>query len=92
MLAALKIGGGLIGNSGALVAHGIEPGTDVVSSLVVWGVLLVSLKPPDENHPYGHGKAELLAAAAASLALLAAVCANHLCMGYSINHVRSAFR
>lgn len=31
----LKIGGGFIGNSGALVADGIESGTDVVSSLVV---------------------------------------------------------
>lgn len=72
LLAAAKIAGGLLGNSGALVADGVESSTDVVSSLVVWGGLRVSVKPPDEDHPYGHGKAEPLAAVAASFALLAA--------------------
>ncbi len=72
ILAAVKIAGGLMGNSGALVADGVESSTDVVSSLVVWGGLRVSVKPADEDHPYGHGKAEPLAAVAASFALLAA--------------------
>ncbi|GAC1446652.1 MAG: cation diffusion facilitator family transporter [Pyrinomonadaceae bacterium] len=72
LLAVIKIAGGLVGNSGALVADGVESSTDVVSSLVVWGGLRVSVKPPDEDHPYGHGKAEPLAAVAASFALLAA--------------------
>ncbi|MGI9108055.1 MAG: cation diffusion facilitator family transporter [Pyrinomonadaceae bacterium] len=72
LLAAIKIGGGVIGNSGALIADGLESAADVMSSLIVWGGLRFSVKPPDENHPYGHGKAEPLAAAAASFALLAA--------------------
>lgn len=72
VLAAVKITGGLMGNSGALVADGIESSGDVLSSLVVWGGLRFSVKPADEDHPYGHGKAEPLAAVAAAVALIAA--------------------
>ena len=72
VLAAIKITGGVLGHSNALIADGIESSADVVSSLVVWGGLHVAVKPADGNHPYGHGKAESLAAVAASLALLAA--------------------
>ncbi len=71
-LAAIKITGGVLGNSGALIADGIESSADVVSSLVVWGGLRISLKPADEDHPYGHGKAEPLAAVAAAAALIIA--------------------
>jgi len=71
-LAAVKIAGGIVGHSYALVADGIESSADVVSSVIVWIGLRVAIKPPDSDHPYGHGKAESLAAVAASLALLAA--------------------
>ncbi len=71
-LAAIKITGGVLGSSGALIADGIESSADVVSSLVVWGGLRISLKPADEDHPYGHGKAEPLAAIAAAAALVVA--------------------
>ncbi len=72
VLAAVKITGGVVGSSGALVADGIESCADVVSSLVVWGGLRISLKPADEDHPYGHGKAEPLAASVAAIALVVA--------------------
>ncbi len=72
VLAAIKIAGGVLGSSGALIADGIESSADVVSSLVVWGGLRISLKPADEDHPYGHGKAEPLAAVAAAAALIIA--------------------
>ena len=68
LLAAIKIAGVVIGHSNALVADGIESGADVVSSLVVWGGLHIAVRPADDNHPYGHGKAESLAAVAASIA------------------------
>ena len=71
-LAAVKIIGGVIGHSGALIADGIESSADVASSLIVWGGLRFSVKPPDEDHPYGHGKAESLAAVAAAAALIGA--------------------
>lgn len=72
VLAAIKITGGILGSSGALIADGIESCADIVSSLVVWGGLRISLKPADEDHPYGHGKAEPLAALAAALGLIIA--------------------
>src|SRR5690606_35286010 len=51
---------GVFGNSYALIADAIESTTDVFSSLLVLLGLKYSSKPPDENHPYGHGKAEPL--------------------------------
>lgn len=72
LLAVIKGTAGIIGNSYALIADAIESTADVFTSFVVWNGLRISRKPPDKNHPYGHGKAEPLAAAFVSLALLAA--------------------
>ena len=71
-LASIKILAGFFGNSYALIADGIESTSDIVTSLVVWGGLRVSVAPADERHPYGYGKAEALSGIVASLALLAA--------------------
>jgi len=71
-LAAIKITTGLLGHSYALVADGIESINDVLSSLVVFVGIKVAARPPDENHPYGHGKAEQLAALFSALSLLTA--------------------
>ena len=71
-LALVKVTVGVIGNSYALIADGIESSADVISSLIVWGGLKVAVLPPDADHPYGHGKAEALAAFIVSGALLAA--------------------
>lgn len=71
-LAAIKGTAGVLGHSYALVADAIESSLDIFSSLVVWLGLRYSVKPPDDNHPYGHGKAEPLAAMAVSLALFVA--------------------
>lgn len=51
---------GYFGNSYALIADAIESMTDVFSSILVLFGLRYSTKPPDKNHPYGHGKAEPL--------------------------------
>jgi cation diffusion facilitator family transporter len=72
LLAITKIITGILGNSYALVADGIESTTDIFSSLIVWGGLKISSRPADLNHPYGHGKAESLAAFVVSVALLGA--------------------
>lgn len=72
VLALAKIITGILGNSYALVADGIESTADIFSGLIVWSSLQISSKPPDENHPYGHGKAESLAGAVVSLFLLGA--------------------
>lgn len=51
---------GYFGNSFALIADAIESSSDVIASLLVWFGIRYSTKPPDENHPYGHGKIEPL--------------------------------
>lgn len=70
-LAAAKGVAGILGNSYALVADAIESSLDVFQSLVVMGGLVIAATPPDKNHPYGHGKAEPLAAIVVSIGLLA---------------------
>ncbi|GAB4011919.1 cation transporter [Spirosoma sp. KCTC 42546] len=63
---------GWLGHSYALIADAIESATDIVTSLFVWAGLRTASKAPDQNHPYGHGKAEPLATIVVSLALVGA--------------------
>lgn len=70
-LAGCKGTAGILGQSHALVADAVESLLDVFSGLVVLYGLRVATRPADENHPYGHGKAEPLAGAFVALALLA---------------------
>ena len=51
---------GFFGNSYALIADAIESTTDIFSSLLVLFGIKYSSRPADENHPYGHGRAEPL--------------------------------
>ena len=74
-LALVKLVAGLVGNSYALVADAIESAGDVVSSLVVWGGLRVAGRHPDEEYPFGYGKAEPLAGAVVALMLVGAAIA-----------------
>jgi cation diffusion facilitator family transporter len=72
IFAAAKIAGGLIGNAYVLIADGIESALDIAGSLVIWGGLKFAARPPDRTHPYGHGKAEPIAAGIVALGVLAA--------------------
>jgi cation diffusion facilitator family transporter len=72
VLAIVKIVTGVVGNSYALIADGIESTTDIISSLIVWTGLKISSLPADEDHPFGHGKAESIAGMLVAAALLAA--------------------
>lgn len=72
IFAAAKIIGGLLGNAYVLIADGIESALDIAGSLVIWGGLKFAARPPDETHPYGHGKAEPIAAIVVALGVLAA--------------------
>lgn len=71
-LAAIKLVAGIVGNTYALVADAVESTADILSSLIVWAGLAIAARPADEDHPFGHGKAETLAAAVVALMLLAA--------------------
>lgn len=72
LLALIKLGAGWMGHSDALVADGLESTLDVLSSAMIWGALKYAERPPDSDHPYGHGKMESLAGAGGALLLLAA--------------------
>lgn len=66
-LTAVKISLGYMTGSKALAADGLNNSTDIVVSIAVLIGLRISRKPPDENHPYGHFRAETIAALVASL-------------------------
>jgi cation diffusion facilitator family transporter len=72
LLALVKFAGGFLGGTYALIADGIESLLDVFSSALVWAGFRVAARPPDDDHPYGHGKAEPLAAMAVGLVVLVA--------------------
>ncbi len=61
ILTFLKGAAGLLSGSTALIADSIHSLVDVIGSALVWIGIKVSQKPPDEEHPYGHFKAESLA-------------------------------
>ena len=71
-LATGKLLAGVFGHSHALVADAVESFADIFSSLIVWRGVVIAAKPADADHPYGHGKAEPIAAAVVSLMLLLA--------------------
>jgi cation diffusion facilitator family transporter len=68
-LSVIKGVAGVLGNSKALVADAFHSASDVISSVVVLIGVNVAQKPPDSDHPYGHGKAELVAAIIVSVLL-----------------------
>lgn len=72
-LAAAKLAGGILGHSFALVADAVNSLSDVVTTLVVLVALRVAQRPPDVEHPYGHTRAEGIAAT--NVAVLIAVSA-----------------
>jgi cation diffusion facilitator family transporter len=82
ILAVIKLIAGIIGHAYALVADAVESTADIFSSLVVYGGLRIAAQPADEDHPYGHGRAEALAGALVALMLLAAA------LGIAIEAVR----
>lgn len=86
ILAVTKSTAGYFGNSYALIADGIESLSDVISSIIVYSGLKIAAKPPDSNHPYGHGKAEPIAASVVALALIGAAVTIIVLSVYEILH------
>ena len=72
VLSGTKLAAGIVGHSHALVADAVESFADIFSSLIVWRGLVVAAAPADEDHPYGHGKAEPIASAIVAAMLLGA--------------------
>lgn len=70
VLAGANVGAGLAAGSTAAVAAGLEFGGDVCASIVVLLGLAAAARPPDANHPYGHGRLETLAGFTVGLLLV----------------------
>jgi cation diffusion facilitator family transporter len=85
LLATAKILAGIMGHAYVLIADGIESALDVGGSIVIWGGLTVAARPPDRTHPYGHGKAEPIAAVIVAVGVLSAA------VGLAIQSVREIF-
>lgn len=73
LLGIVKLIGGLVGQSFALISDAVNSLGDVVTSLVVLFAMRVAQQPPDDEHPYGHTRAEAIAGS--NLALLVIVSA-----------------
>jgi cation diffusion facilitator family transporter len=69
-LAALKVSIGLACGSPALVAHGVENAADLLSNALAWLGQRVAMRPPDEDHHFGHGNAEALTAVGIGVIIL----------------------
>ena len=63
-LMGIKLGTGLASGSLGLVSEALHSGTDLVAALLTFFAIGVAGRPADRSHPYGHGKAEHLAALA----------------------------
>jgi cation diffusion facilitator family transporter len=72
ILTALKIVTGLILSSPVLLADGVHNAGDIIASVAALTSSMVSKKPADDDHPYGHGKAEVVASAFVAVILVLA--------------------
>ncbi|MBG0777786.1 MAG: cation transporter [Desulfovibrionaceae bacterium] len=81
VLAAVKVGAGLAGSSRAVVADGVHSLTDLATDVAVLAGARLWNRPPDETHPYGHGRIETIITVGIGLALF----------GVAVGIVRGAF-
>ncbi|WNS77868.1 cation diffusion facilitator family transporter [Domibacillus sp. DTU_2020_1001157_1_SI_ALB_TIR_016] len=70
-LSAFKLTVGYIANSEALQADGLNNTTDIIASIAVLIGLKISQRPADQDHPYGHWKAEPVASLVAAFIMVA---------------------
>lgn len=69
-LSSIKLTIGYLGTSSALKADGLNNTTDIIASIAVLIGLRISQKPPDDNHQYGHLRAETIASLVASFIMM----------------------
>jgi cation diffusion facilitator family transporter len=91
ILGVAKFLAGVFGHSHALIADATESFADIFNSLVMWRAISVASVPADEDHPYGHGKAEPLAGAFGAVMLLVAAIWITAKAGWNINEWANGF-
>ena len=62
LLTAFKLLAGIIGRSGAMISDAVHSASDIFSTFIVMIGVKLSVKAPDEEHPYGHERMESVAA------------------------------
>jgi cation diffusion facilitator family transporter len=82
VLALGKFITGVLGNSYVLIADAVESLADLFSSVVVWSGLTIAARDPNEEYPFGYGKAEAIAALVVGFMLIGAA------IGIAIEAVR----
>jgi cation diffusion facilitator family transporter len=75
LVLALKIVAWRVTHSIALGSDALESIVNVVAAVAMWGAVRVAQRPPDEDHPFGHGKVEYLSAVLEGMLVLAAAVA-----------------
>jgi cation diffusion facilitator family transporter len=93
-LATAKITIGLHAHSTATVSDGIESASDVLTSCLVLLGLVIASKPPDAQHPYGHGRLETISALVVGMILAASgvlISFESLHLAHAPNHAPSAY-
>ena len=70
LLSLFKFVGGILGNSVALVADAIHSLSDLVTDIIVLFTHRIGKMPQDEDHPYGHGRAETIGATVIGLLII----------------------
>ncbi|MFC5403532.1 cation diffusion facilitator family transporter [Cohnella soli] len=71
-LTVMKVVAGLLLSSPVLLADGVHNAGDIIATVAALTSSMVSKKPADEDHPYGHGKAEVVASAFVAIVLVIA--------------------
>jgi cation diffusion facilitator family transporter len=72
ILVVVKVIAGIASGSVALLADAGHSAADIANNILVLGSLFYASRPADESHPYGHDRAEVLAAIASAFILLGA--------------------
>ncbi len=63
LLTVMKVSAGLLLSSPVLLADGVHNAGDIIATIAALTSSMISNKPADDDHPYGHGKAEVVASA-----------------------------
>jgi len=88
LLVLLKMAAGIIGNSAVLIADAVHSFSDMFSSLIIYIALKIATKEADKEHPYGHGRAEVIAGNIVSFFLVCMAAG----IGYAaVRRMRSTF-
>jgi cation diffusion facilitator family transporter len=71
-LILMKVATGIISSSVSIISEAIHSTLDLFASIIAFIAIRISDTPPDQEHPYGHGKYETVSGVIESLPILVA--------------------